>query len=312
MIRNVSFIGLGIMGSAMAANLVKKGFCVKGYVRRQEKIPALSWLKIPLETSIAEACSGADAVITMVGGPADVEQLYLSEGGIMDSAPKGALLCDMTSSSPSLARKLYKECKSRGLRALDAPVSGGDKGAKAGTLSIFCGGDEDAFDCARPMLEAMGSNIVLEGGPGAGQDTKLAAQIIVAGQLAGICEGFAYAMERGLDLEKFASSLKGSAADSAGLALYAGRIVEGDRQPGGALSYLVKDLINALSELKGTGIELNVTAEALSNYQAMQDRGDGRLGTQALAFEYAKRRCRGVKEEPSGPATDLVEKEMKQ
>jgi 3-hydroxyisobutyrate dehydrogenase-like beta-hydroxyacid dehydrogenase len=312
MIRNVAFIGLGIMGSAMAANLVKRGFAVTGYVRRKEKIPKLSWLEIPLVTSIAEACCGADAVITMVGGPADVEQIYLSEGGIMDSAPKGALLCDMTSSSPSLARKLHKECKARGLRALDAPVSGGDKGAKAGTLSIFCGGDEDDFLYAKQMLEAMGSNIVLEGGPGAGQDTKLAAQIIVAGQLAGICEGFAYAMERRLDLEKFAASLKGSAADSAGLALYAGRIVEGDRQPGGALSYLVKDLKNALSELKGSGIDLNVTSEALSNYQAMQDRGDGGLGTQALAFEYARRRGSGVKERPSAPATNSIEKEVKQ
>lgn len=296
MIRKIGFIGLGIMGSAMASNLVKKGFSVTGHVRRKEKIPSLSWLGIPLTDSISEACRSADAVITMVGGPDDVRQLWLSDGGIIDSAEKGALLCDMTSSSPSLARKLHEACRQKGLRALDAPVSGGDKGARTGTLSIFCGGDEDDFNYARPMLDAMGSNVVLEGGPGAGQDTKLAAQIMVAGQLAGMCEGFAYAMERGLDLGKFAASLKGSAADSAGLALYAGRIIEGDRQPGGALSYLVKDLRNALSELKGSGIDLNVTSEALANYSAMQDRGDGDLGTQALAFEYSRRRGLGVKE----------------
>lgn len=296
MIRKIGFIGLGIMGSAMASNLVKKGFSVTGHVRRKEKIPSLSWLGIPLTDSISEACRSADAVITMVGGPDDVRQLWLSDGGIIDSAEKGALLCDMTSSSPSLARKLHEACRQKGLRALDAPVSGGDKGARTGTLSIFCGGDEDDFNYARPMLDAMGSNVVLEGGPGAGQDTKLAAQIMVAGQLAGMCEGFAYAMERGLDLGKFAASLKGSAADSAGLALYAGRIIDGDRQPGGALSYLVKDLRNALSELKGSGIDLNVTSEALANYSAMQDRGDGDLGTQALAFEYSRRRGLGVKE----------------
>lgn len=296
MIRKIGFIGLGIMGTAMASNLVKKGFSVTGHVRRKEKIPSLSWLGIPLTDSISEACRGADAVITMVGGPDDVRQLWLSDGGIIDSAEKGALLCDMTSSSPSLARKLHEACRQKGLRALDAPVSGGDKGARAGTLSIFCGGDEDDFNYARPMLEAMGSNVVLEGGPGAGQDTKLAAQIMVAGQLAGMCEGFAYAMERGLDLGKFASSLKGSAADSAGLALYEGRIIDGDRQPGGALSYLVKDLRNALSELEGSGIDLNVTAEALANYSGMQSRGDGGLGTQALAFEYSRRRGLGVKE----------------
>ncbi len=312
MIRKVAFIGLGIMGSAMAANLVRKGFAVTGYVRRKERIEALKWLQIPIVTSIPEACSGADAVITMVGGPNDVKQLWLGEGGIVDSAPRGALLCDMTSSSPTLARALHEKCKARGLRAIDAPVSGGDKGAKAGTLSIFCGGEKEDFEHARPMLKAMGENVVLEGGPGAGQDTKLAAQILVAGQLAGICEGFAYAMERGLDLEKFAASLKGSAADSAGLALYAERIVAGDRQPGGALSYLVKDLKNALSELKGTGIDLNVTSEALSNYQAMQDRGDGGLGTQALAFEYSRRRGAGVKEPRQMPAADSVEKEDKQ
>ncbi len=289
MIHKIGFIGLGIMGKAMASNLLKKGFEITGFVRRPEKLDEIKALGIKTATSIPDVCAEADCVITMVGGPDDVKEVWQGSNGVLASAKKGALVIDMTSSSPALAIELYEKGKTLGLRVLDAPVSGGDSGAKNATLSIFCGGDREDFEHALPVFEAMGRNIVLEGGPGRGQDTKLAAQIVVGGQLAGMCEGFAYAKERGLNLEKFASSLKGSAADCASLKLYSERVLNNDRSPGGALSYLVKDLKNALLALEGSGIDLNVTREVLSNYQSMQDRGMGSLGTQALVWDYAQR-----------------------
>lgn len=290
MICKIGFIGLGIMGKAMASNLLKKGFEVTGFVRRPEKLDEIKALGIKTSSSIQDVCAQADCVITMVGGPDDVKEVWQGSNGVLASAKKGALVIDMTSSSPALAIELYKKGRALGLHVLDAPVSGGDCGAKNATLSIFCGGDKEDFERALPVFEAIGNNIVLEGGPGRGQDTKLAAQIVVGGQLAGMCEGFAYAKERGLDLEKFSSSLKGSAADCASLKLYSERVLANDRSPGGALSYLVKDLKNALLALEGSGIDLNVTREVLSNYQSMQERGMGSLGTQALVWDYAQRR----------------------
>jgi 3-hydroxyisobutyrate dehydrogenase/2-hydroxy-3-oxopropionate reductase len=286
----IAFIGLGVMGRSMALNLIKGGFEVRGFARSKDKAVKLEALGIPMTLSLSQAVSEAECVITMVGGPRDVEDLYFRHEGILNSAAKGALLIDMTSSSPDLARRIHAEAQQRGLEALDAPVSGGDKGARAGTLSIFAGGDQKTFDRALPVFKAMGRDIILEGPSGAGQSTKLANQIMVAGSLAGMCEGFAFAKSQGLDLQKVFDSVRRGAAASASLELYGERIIAGDDQPGGALSYLVKDLRCAADALEGSGLDLNVAAAVLKNYATMQDEGDGALGTQALTWFYEKHR----------------------
>lgn len=286
----IAFIGLGIMGSAMVTNLLKKGYEVQGWARNPQKVAFLVEKGLVLKKDIASSVSDADVVFTMVGGPKDVEDLYFKTNGILDNAQKGAVLIDCTSSSPDLAVKIYNAALKLGLYALDMPVSGGQKGAINGTLSLFVGGDEAVLEKVKTMLEAVATTITYEGPAGFGQHTKLVNQIMVAGQLAGMCEGFAYALEKGLDLKAVFKSVSPGAARCASLDLYGDKILAHDKTPGGALKYLVKDLRNAFKELEGSGLKLCASEAAYKAYAQMEDEGHGDDGTQALTWFYGEHR----------------------
>ena len=199
---------------------------------------------------------GAEAVITMVGFPKDVEQVYLHEGGILDSAPKGALVIDMTTTSPKLWEGIAKKARKRGLRPLDAPVSGGDTGARAGTLAIMAGGLEEDFKAAYPLFEAMGKTIILEGGNGAGQHTKMANQIAIAGCVAGVAEAIRYGEAAGLDLTLMLDTISTGAAGSWQMSNNGRKMISGDKAPGFFIKHFIKDL--AIAQEEGKQRELNL------------------------------------------------------
>ena len=208
----VAWIGTGVMGGPMACHLQKKGYQVYAYNRSTEKAQALAAQGvIPCDT-IAQAVTDADFVFTIVGYPKDVEQVYLGEGGVFSAVKPGAVAVDMTTSSPELAKRLYAAGQEIGVSVLDAPVSGGDKGAKNAALSIMVGGDGDAFEKTKPLFACMGTSILLMGGPGAGQHTKACNQICVAGATAAYTEALAYAIKVGLDPEKMLAAISGAAA----------------------------------------------------------------------------------------------------
>ena len=195
--QRISWIGVGIMGKAMVRNLMKAGYEVHIYARHPEKVAdVISEGAVP-HGSIAECVKASEVVITMVGFPKDVEEVYFAPGNILDSAAKGMTLIDMTTTSPTLAQRIYQEGAARGLRVLDAPVTGGDSGARAGTLSILVGGDQADFDACLPIFQAMGTNITYFGPAGCGQHAKMANQIMIAGALSGVCEALTYAKAEG-------------------------------------------------------------------------------------------------------------------
>ncbi len=212
--REIGFIGVGIMGKSMVRNLMKAGFELHIYARTKAKVEDVISEGAVFHETIADCVKGRDAVITIVGFPQDVEEVYFDSGNILDSADKGTYLIDMTTTSPMLAEKLYEEGTKRGLHVLDAPVTGGDTGAKAGTLSILAGGDKEDYEACLPMFEAMGTNINYEGKAGCGQHCKLANQIMIAGALSGVCEAITYAKEKGLDMDTFLRSVSTGAAGS--------------------------------------------------------------------------------------------------
>ncbi len=286
----IAFIGLGIMGSAMVANLLNKGYSVQGWARSPAKVKALVDIGLTLKNSVKDAVANADIIFTMVGGPQDVEDLYFREEGILNNIKKGSVLIDCTSSSPEVAVKIYNKARELGADALDIPVSGGQKGAIAGTLSLFVGGDEAVLKRVLSVLAAVATTVTYEGPAGFGQHTKLVNQIMVAGQLAGMCEGFAYAIEKGLNLEAVVKSVSPGAARCASLDLYADKVLAGDKTPGGALRYLAKDLRNAFKELEGSGLNLKASQAVYDCYSQMEAEGQGDDGTQALTWFYQNHR----------------------
>ena len=228
----IGFIGVGVMGNGMVKNLLSHGYAVNAYTRTRAK--ALEALDAGAEwrESAADCVRDADAVITMVGFPPDVEEVYFGEKGILANARPGTLVIDMTTTSPRLSQRIYTEAADKGLPALDAPVSGGDTGARAGTLAIMVGGDREAFERAVPIFEAMGKSIRYMGAAGSGQHTKMANQIAIAGTLAGVCEAIAYARAAGLDVDEVISTISGGAASSWQLANNGPKSAHGDFAPG--------------------------------------------------------------------------------
>ena len=185
--KKIGFIGVGIMGKSMVRNLKKAGFDLHIYARTKAKVEDVIAEGVTFHDSIADCVKDCEAVITIVGFPQDVEEVYFDQGNILDSAKEGAYLIDMTTTSPQIAQKIYEEGNKRGFHVLDAPVTGGDTGAKAGTLSILVGGDKEDFEACMPLFEAMGTNINYQGAAGCGQHCKLANQIMIAGALSGVC-----------------------------------------------------------------------------------------------------------------------------
>lgn len=284
--QTIGLIGTGIMGQGMVRNLMRAGFPVQIYNRTRAKAAALEAEGALWRPSVAQCVSGVQAVITIVGYPRDVEEVYFSPGGILDSAPEGAVLIDMTTTSPRLSQRIYEAARARGLSALDAPVSGGSTGAAEGTLAIMVGGDEPVFRSVRPILDAMGSNVVWEGGPGAGQHTKMANQIAIAGALAGVCEALAYARAAGLDEERVYRTIRTGAARSGQMDAAAPKILAGDLSAAFYLRHFVKDMGIAEQESQGFGLTLEVLEQVLAACRELEAQGYGGEGTQALIRRY--------------------------
>ncbi len=281
----IGFIGLGNMGRYMAGHLMTAGHPLVVYNRSRDKAEELlargaTWCDTP-----GDVAANADVVITMVGYPHDVEQVYLGEGGIVARANK-ALLIDMTTSSPDLAVRIAQEAAKVGCRSLDAPVSGGDIGARDAKLSIMVGGEQAAFDEALPILQCMGTNIVRQGAPGAGQHTKMCNQIVIASTIMGVSEGLAYARSAGLDLPTVLQSIGGGAASGFQLTVMGGKMIAGDFAPGFYIEHFIKDLGIALDEAARMRLELPGLSLARKLFEGLAQQGMSRLGTQALIKHY--------------------------
>lgn len=286
MIQNIGFIGAGVMGKSMIRNLMKKGFNVSVYSRTKAKAEDII-AEGAIWCDTAAACAkDQDAVITIVGFPKDVEEVYFGENGIIANAKKDAVLIDMTTSSPKLAARIYDAAKAAGAEALDAPVSGGDSGAKAGTLSIMVGGDKASFEKALPVFEAMGTNIIYEGPAGCGQHTKMANQIALSGCISGVCEAIAYARKTGLDVQTMLDSISKGAAGSWQMNNTAPRMLKGDFDPGFFIKHYIKDMKIATEEGREAGVDLTMSETVLKMYEELAEKGMGDLGTQALLKHY--------------------------
>lgn len=284
--RHIGWIGVGIMGSSMARNLMRAGYALHIYARHPEKVADIVAEGAVLHGSIADCVRASEAVITMVGFPKDVEEVYFAPGNILDSAAPGTVLIDMTTTSPTLARKIAAAGAQRGLRVLDAPVTGGDSGAKAGTLSILVGGDLADYEACLPLFQAMGRTVAHFGPAGCGQHAKLANQIMIAGALSGVCEALTYASAEGLDRNTLVDAVSGGAAGSRQLDQQGRKILSGDFAPGFFLKHFVKDLSLAADEATAAGLDLNILTQALANCRTLEEQGCGELGTQALIKFY--------------------------
>ena len=284
--RKIGFIGVGIMGRSMVRNLMKAGYEAHIYARTKAKAEDVISEGAVFHDSIADCVKDRDAVITIVGFPQDVEEVYFDSGNILDSAAPGTYLIDMTTTSPMLAEKIFEEGTKRGFHVLDAPVTGGDTGAKEGTLSILVGGERQDYEACLPLFEAMGTNINYEGKAGSGQHCKLANQIMIAGTLSGVCEALTYAKEKGLDPDTFMKSVATGAAGSRQLDLYGAKIIAGDYAPGFFMKHFIKDMKLALIEANKSGIDLGVLSQVLANCEELEAEGCGELGTQALMKFY--------------------------
>ena len=284
--RKIGFIGVGIMGRSMVRNLMKAGYEVHIYARTKEKVEDVISEGAVFYDSIADCVKDRDAVITIVGFPQDVEEVYFDSGNILDSASPGTYLIDMTTTNPMLAENICEEGTKRGFHVLDAPVTGGDTGAKEGTLSILVGGERQDYEACHPLFEAMGTNINYEGKAGSGQHCKLANQIMIAGTLSGVCEALTYAKEKGLDPDTFMKSVATGAAGSRQLDLYGAKIIAGDYAPGFFMKHFIKDMKLALIEANKSGIDLGVLSQVLANCEELEAEGCGELGTQALMKFY--------------------------
>ncbi len=282
----IAFVGTGVMGQGMVANLLKSGHEVTVYTRTKTKADGLLALGARWAASPAEAARGADIAISMVGYPNDVEEVWRGPQGFMSSARPGCVLVDMTTSSPALARSLATEASAKGFGPLDAPVSGGDRGAREGTLTIMVGGAQKDFDFAQPVFAAMGKTIVLQGAPGTGQLCKLANQIGIASGMIAMAEALAFARATGLNLETTLRSISGGGASSWALLNLAPRVLKGDFAPGFYVKHFVKDIGLALDVCREQKISLPGLELAAKLYADVVAAGEGDAGTQALARRY--------------------------
>lgn len=285
----IAFVGTGVMGKSMAGHLLAAGHEVRVHTRTRAKAEPLLAAGAAWADSPAAAADGADAALSMVGYPSDVAEVWRGDRGFLRVARPGQLLVDLTTSDPALARELAAEAASRGAEALDAPVSGGDRGAREATLSIMVGGSRAAFDRARPLLGLLGKTLVLQGGPGAGQLCKLANQVAIASGMVAVCEALAFARATGLDPATVLESISGGAAGSWGLSNLAPRVLKGDFAPGFYVRHFTKDLGLALAAARASGAALPGLELATRLYAEVERAGDGDLGTQALARLYFAR-----------------------
>ena len=277
-----AFIGTGVMGVSMAGHLLKAGAVLTVYNRTRSKAEGLMHAGATWADSPAAAAKGADVIFTMVGYPSDVEAIYFGPEGLIATSKPGTILVDCTTSDPALAIRISAEALSKGRLAIDAPVSGGESGAKNATLSIMVGGDEKAFAAMKPFFDVLGKTAVLQGGPGSGQHTKMSNQISVAASLIGAVESMMYAGKAGLDPKRVLDSIGGGAAQSWQLTGMSPKMLAEDYAPGFYSKHFLKDLRIALNSAKAMGLTLPLLTLAESLYARMQEQGFGDLGTQAL------------------------------
>lgn len=278
----IGFIGLGVMGKSMAGHLLKAGYPLVVYTRTKEKASELieqgaKWASSPKEIAIQ-----ANVVITMVGYPTDVEEIYLGENGLLKNGQANSYYIDMTTSTPSLAIKIYEEAKKYTIHTLDAPVSGGDVGAKEAKLSIMVGGDEEDFNEVKSIFERLGTNIVYQGKAGSGQHTKMCNQIAIASNMIGVCEAVIYAEKAGLDVENVLKSISSGAAGSWSLSNLAPRMMNDNFEPGFYIKHFIKDMRIALEEAQAMKMDVPGLSLAFALYEELAAKGEENSGTQAL------------------------------
>jgi 3-hydroxyisobutyrate dehydrogenase len=278
----VGFIGTGVMGKSMAGHLLKAGYPLVVYTRTKEKASDLlesgaEWAETPLEVA-----QKANVIITIVGYPADVEEVYLGENGIITNGKENTYVIDMTTSTPTLAKRLSEEAAKKGMQALDAPVSGGDIGAKEAKLSIMVGGDREDFLAVEPIFNLLGTNIVYQGKAGSGQHTKMCNQIAIASNMIGVCEAVVYAEKAGLDPKTVLQSISSGAAGSWSLSNLAPRMIDGNFEPGFYIKHFIKDMNIALEEAEAMGMMTPGLALAKKMYAQLAEKGEENSGTQAL------------------------------
>jgi 3-hydroxyisobutyrate dehydrogenase len=278
----VGFIGLGVMGQSMAGHVLDAGYKLHVYTRTKDKAESIILKGAVWEETVSELSTKCDVIITIVGFPADVEEVYLEETGILNHAGKGSIVIDMTTSSPDLAVKIYEKAKKKSIESLDAPVSGGDLGAQNATLSIMVGGDKKIYDAVLPLFKVMGNNIVLQGEAGAGQHTKMANQIAIAAGMIAVCESIAYAKKAGLDPETVLKSIGSGAAGSWSLNTLGPRMIAKNFEPGFYIKHFIKDMDIAVTSSNRMGLETPGLDLALSLYRKMAEKGFENDGTQAL------------------------------
>ena len=284
----VGWIGTGVMGAPMCGHLLASGYPVTVFNRTPERARGLLERGAAWAESPQAVAQHADVVFTMVGFPDDLREIVLGPAGTLAGAGHGTILVDMTTSEPSLAREIYEAARARGVASLDAPVSGGDVGARAAGLSIMVGGDRDAFERVAPLLRCLGATIVHQGPAGAGQHTKMANQILVASGMVAVSEALLYAHQAGLDLPTVLQSVSGGAAGSWSLTHYAPRILARDFAPGFRVDHFVKDMGIALAEARRMRLSLPGLALVEQLYLALVAQGDGRKGTHALVLALAR------------------------
>jgi 3-hydroxyisobutyrate dehydrogenase len=278
----IGFIGIGVMGKSMAGHLLKAGHKVRVFSRSKAKAEPLLAEGALWEERAADLAKASELIITMVGFPQDVEELYLGAHGLLASAKPGTLLIDMTTSSPELAVKIHVEALAKELRSLDAPVSGGDVGAREARLSIMVGGDAADFKAALPVLELLGKTIVHQGPAGSGQHSKMANQIAIAAGMLGVCEALGYSKKAGLNPETVLQSISGGAAGSWSLSNLAPRMLAGNFAPGFYVKHFIKDMGIAAASAQQLGLDTPGLALALKRYQELAAAGHENDGTQAL------------------------------
>ncbi|MCK8607166.1 NAD(P)-dependent oxidoreductase [Apilactobacillus ozensis] len=283
----IGFIGTGVMGNGMIANLIKAGYQVSVFNRTKAHAEyamglGATWIDTPKQVAQEN-----DLIITMVGTPQNVADIYFGDNGIMNGASEGKVLIDSTTSKPSLDKKIYEVAKVNGISALDAPVSGGDVGAKNGTLTIMVGGNRETFENVMPIFKSMGQQINLFGPAGSGQHTKMANQIMIAGTMTGMTEMLEYGRAAGLDLDKLVNIVENGSAGNWSLKNYAPRVLKDDFKPGFAAKHFLKDLRIALECAQEMNIQLPSTKLAKKLYEKMVDQMHlGNDGTQGLIKVY--------------------------
>src|SRR5438067_744091 len=278
----IGWVGTGVMGRWMCQHLMTKGYRATVYNRSKDKAGPLLQAGAEWADSPQKVAERSDVVFAIVGFPKDVREVFLGAQGALAGGRAGMVLVDMTTSEPSLAREIYEAAKAKGVASVDAPVSGGDVGAKNAALSIMVGGDAEAVEAVRPLLECMGKTIVHQGPAGAGQHTKMVNQVLIAGTMVGVCEALLYGHKAGLDLSRVLQSVSTGAAGSKALEVLAPRMLKGDFEPGFFVEHFIKDMGIALAEAEKMSLSLPGLALVKQLYEAVRAQGYGRKGTQAL------------------------------